>query len=73
MEKKEKATKEDENKLRDKLGLDAGELVETNKGLLDILSVSKTRVTYGFLAGGCPQSEPITDFLNHFPKGYKTK
>jgi len=55
-----------EKELREKLYLKEGELINTNRGAMDILSVENDIVTYGFVAGGKPMSESVEAFLSHF-------
>jgi hypothetical protein len=55
-----------ENELREKLFLKEGELINTNRGAMDIFSVENDIVTYGFVAGGKPMTESIESFLAHF-------
>jgi hypothetical protein len=57
-----------EQELRKKIGIGKNELVETNKGFIDIFGIGKIKdtVSYGFLATGVVQTESIDDFLAHF-------
>lgn len=59
-----------EQDLRKHLNLGEGELINTNKGALDIFSVKGGVVSYGFLIGGSTQTENIDDFLSHFPPDF---
>ena len=55
-----------EKELRDKIGIGERQLVNTNKGLMDILYIHDNKVFFGFLAFGSVQSEPIEEFLEKF-------
>ena len=55
-----------EKEVRNRIGVKTEELVETNKGLLDLVKVENDKVHYGFLGGGGIQIEPVDDFLAHF-------
>ena len=52
------------NELREKIGLGPGELLDTNRGPLDILSVNGDKVTYGFLTEHSPITENIESFIS---------
>lgn len=58
-----------EEELRKECGLDNGELLNTNRGLLDIfdvkeLSTGQFMVSYGFLATGDVLSESVESFID---------
>ena len=53
-------------KLRKHLKIGPKELINTNRGPLDILSVQDGKVTYGFLAEAKTMQESIEGFLKHF-------
>lgn len=52
--------------LMEKINREENDLIETNCGLLDVLSVDDENVHYGFLASGKQMIESIADFLSHF-------
>ena len=54
--------------LREVLDLKKGQLIDTNKGALDIFKVEAGRVYYGFLATGETADEPMDEFMKKFNK-----
>ena len=54
--------------LREVLDLKKGQLIDTNKGALDIFKVEGGRVYYGFLATGETADEPMDEFMKKFNK-----
>lgn len=54
--------------LMDKIGYKENDLINTNRGYMDVLEVDGDSVVLGFLAGGSPIREKITDFLDKFRK-----
>jgi|AntAceMinimDraft_9_1070365.scaffolds.fasta_scaffold04831_3 hypothetical protein len=55
-----------ESELRKEIGIGEKELVNTNRGSLDIFSVSDGRVTYGLLAEGKVSYMTTDKFLENF-------
>ena len=52
-----------EKELRKKIGIGKGALLDSTRGLIDIMAVKNDRITYGFLATGAVESSTITEFM----------
>ena len=54
--------------LRKKLGLKKNQMISTNKGALDVFTVKRGRIYYGFVGTGHTDDEPIDDFIKRFAR-----
>jgi hypothetical protein len=52
-----------EEELREKIGIGENDLVDSTRGLIDIMAVKGDRITYGFLATGVLESSTINEFI----------
>ena len=57
-----------EEEPRKKIGIGENELVNSTRGLIDIMAVKGDRITYGFLATGVLESSTIDEFIKKCEK-----
>ena len=58
-----------QKELRKKIGIGEKDLIDSPRGLVDILSVENDLITLGYLASGGTQKVKVEDFL----KGFRQK